>query len=99
MHVSTLMKNVGKREIGGRKETKSVKYKISGEILLSDDFENSFSIGQVARICAVDRRTVRKWLAVDDTRGAAIPRSGWYRLPNGQVRIKRSSISRLQKGD
>jgi excisionase family DNA binding protein len=63
---------------------------------MDQEFENSFSISQVARILAVDSRTVRKWLAVEDSRGAAIPRSGWYRLPGGQIRIKRSAVKKLQ---
>ena len=61
--------------------------------------ERSYTIAQMAEALAVSREIIYKWLALDDPENAVIPPTGWYRLPNGRVRIREWVIIKIQKED
>jgi len=56
-------------------------------------FEPVFSIRDVMSILEVDRYVVRKWLECE-----VIPRSDWFRLPGGAIRIRKRAIDKLKDG-
>ena len=62
------------------------------------DPEVSYSVAETARIFAVDKQTVMKWLSPDDSGEAVLDSpKDWYKLPgSGYIRIRKSAIMRLQ---
>lgn len=57
--------------------------------------ERTYRVSEVAEMLSVTRHTVSKWLSVNDPEYAVIPRSSWFRLPSGHIRIKESGILML----
>jgi hypothetical protein len=55
-----------------------------------------YSVSEVAELLSVSRRTVFKWLALDDPENAVIPPDAWIKLPSGYIRIKEAAVLELQ---
>jgi hypothetical protein len=59
--------------------------------------ENRF--GEVAEILSVTKKTIYKWLSLDEPEDAVIPPAAWYKLPNGHIRIKEWIVLKLQNNE
>jgi hypothetical protein len=57
----------------------------------------SLTVTQAAQVLGVDRRTIRKYLALDPEDEAPILFEEWFRLPGGHIRIYAAAIRRLQQ--
>ena len=58
----------------------------------------SMTVTQAALALGVDRKTVRKYLALDPEEGGPIGYDEWYRLPGGHIRIRAEAVERLMSG-
>ena len=57
-----------------------------------------YTVQDCARIMAVSKQTVYKWLCFDDPENAVISPDDWIKLPNsGHIRIKEKAIHKLQQ--
>ena len=54
------------------------------------------TVTEAARMLGVDRKTIRKYLALDPEDEAPIMWDHWYRLPGGHIRIYAEGIERLR---
>lgn len=61
------------------------------------ELEKLYSIAEVARIFKVDKRTIVKWMDFDEDapNEAPIPPDAWFKLPNGNIRIREWIILKL----
>ena len=60
--------------------------------------ERTYTVAQTARIFAVDKRTIMKWLDPDESGDGVIPAWGWFRLQHsGYIRIRESALLKLQQ--
>ena len=58
-------------------------------------FEPVYPVRKVAEVLDVDKETVYKFLSCKENDGGVIPRSDWFRLPNGHIRIRARAVRRL----
>jgi hypothetical protein len=61
--------------------------------------EKVYSVAEASRILSVDKRTFMKWLSIDEEDDGPIPFDGWFKLPNGYIRIREWAVMRLQNGE
>jgi len=61
--------------------------------------EKAYSITQVAEMLAVSRRTIFKWLSIDEPEYAVIPPDAWFRLPSGHIRIREWVVIKIKRGE
>jgi hypothetical protein len=56
-----------------------------------------YSVAQVAKMCAVDKKTIYNWMAFDkdDPGEYIIPPEAWFKLPGGDIRIREWIIKQL----
>ena len=59
----------------------------------------AYSITEVAKLLSVSRRTIFKWLAIDEPEDAVIPPEAWFRLPSGHIRIREWVVIKLQNNE
>ena len=59
--------------------------------------ERVYRVAEVAELLRLDARTVRKYIALDMEEKAPIPYDGWFKLPNGQIRIKEWAVLGLME--
>ena len=60
--------------------------------------EPTYSVAEFAAIFAVDKRTVYKWLMIEDG-DAVIPPDLWFKLPGtGYIRIRHRAIEVIEEG-
>lgn len=57
----------------------------------------AYTVTEAARILGVDRRTIRKYLALDPEDEGPIGFEEWYRLPGGHIRIRAEAVERIMK--
>jgi hypothetical protein len=56
------------------------------------------TINELAKKISVTPRTVFKYLSIKNPEGAVISKNDWYRLPGGDIRIKKGVVKKLLKG-
>jgi Mn-dependent DtxR family transcriptional regulator len=56
------------------------------------------TINELAKKLSVSPRTVFKYLSIKNPEGAVISKKDWYRLPGGDIRIKKSVAKKLLGG-
>lgn len=61
------------------------------------DVDRMYSVQDVAQLMSVSKRTVMKWLSVDEPEFAVIPPEGWIKLQNGYIRIREWAVILLQQ--
>lgn len=67
-----------------------------GKRLSRKKIEPVYSIAEIARIAKVDKRTVMKWLTVDENNESIIKMDEWFKLPgNAGIRVKKSAVERI----
>ena len=62
---------------------------------IGQEIEEAYKVSEVAEIFSVSRHTIFKWLSIREPEGTVIPRSSWFRLPSGHIRIRESAILKL----
>jgi hypothetical protein len=61
--------------------------------------EKVYSVESVGHLLDVKRKTVYKWLSHEDNDGGVIPPEAWFKLPNGQIRIREWIVLKLLNGE
>ena len=61
--------------------------------------EKTYSVAEVAELFSVEKKTIYKWLIVDEYSGdAIIPLKAWFKLPaSGHIRIRAWIIEELMQ--
>jgi len=57
----------------------------------------AYTVTEAAAVLGVDRRTIRKYMALDPEDEAPILFDEWYRLPGGHIRIHVEAVERLRE--
>lgn len=60
--------------------------------------EPTYSVREVCEIFKVTKGTVYKWLMDNGQGESAIDRKDWFKLPSGDIRIKRRAVIKLMEG-
>ena len=61
--------------------------------------ERMYKVSEVASLMSVNKHTVLKWMALDESDDNIIPFEAWIKLPNGHIRIREWIVLKLQAGE